>query len=259
MSQDKSNAIEKALRILSAFLPDNRESGTVEISQKLGFHKATVSRILQTLAAEGYLRQNPETRKFALGETVVRLGNAAINSSRKGRLTMARPYLEALRDRSGQTVTMEVLIGDHVMLAYAVAGARPVHVAGSEGSFLPWNVAAGLRAMLAFSTESTVCRFLSQPVVKLSPRAITTPEQYLADLEATRKRGYSAERGEINIGITALGAPVYGASNQPECAVVLVGPDYDIEKSETEYVTMLKDTASRMSRELFFDESAVGF
>ena len=253
---DKSNAIEKALRILTTFLPDNRESGTVEISHKLGFHKATVSRILQILANEGYLRQNPDTRKFTLGETVVRLGNAALSSSRKRRLTMARPYLESLRDRSGQTVTMEVLIGDETLLACFVGGPRPVHVGVEEGNLLPWNGSAGLRAMLAFSPESVVRRFLSKPIIPLSPRALNTHEQYLEELKLTRSRGYAADRGGITMGFTALSVPVYGASGWPECSIILVGPDCDMERSEAPYVALLKETASRMSKELFYDESA---
>jgi hypothetical protein len=36
--KEKSNSIAKALKILSAFVPNNEEMGTVEISQKLGFH-----------------------------------------------------------------------------------------------------------------------------------------------------------------------------------------------------------------------------
>ncbi|MBW1775846.1 MAG: helix-turn-helix domain-containing protein, partial [Deltaproteobacteria bacterium] len=47
--QPKINSIDKALNILGAFAPYNREPGTIEISRKLGFHKATVSRILQNL------------------------------------------------------------------------------------------------------------------------------------------------------------------------------------------------------------------
>ena len=218
--EEKNNAIEKALRILGSFLPDNKPRGTVEISLRLGFHKATVSRILQTLVAEGYLRQDPENRKFSLGETVVRLGTVAMTSARRGRLVLMRPYLEKLRDRTGQTVTLEVLVGEN--------------------------------SMLAFSAESTVNRFLAKPTVELSPHAITTPAEYEKDLILTRERGYSAERGEINIGITALGVPVFGISGQPECGLIIVGPNYDIESNESEYVALLKETAALISREVFF-------
>jgi DNA-binding IclR family transcriptional regulator len=43
----KTSSIEKALAILMEFTRSSHEMGTVELSQNLGFHAATVSRILQ--------------------------------------------------------------------------------------------------------------------------------------------------------------------------------------------------------------------
>jgi DNA-binding IclR family transcriptional regulator len=71
---DKSNAIEKALQILLAFNPHNPELGTSEISEKLGFHKATTSRILLTLAEYDFLRQDPNTKKFNFGPSHSQVG-----------------------------------------------------------------------------------------------------------------------------------------------------------------------------------------
>ena len=74
-----SNAVEKALCILMAFYPRNSEMGTVDLSRKTGFHIATVNRILQILARNRFLSQNPLTRKFNLGPSVFALGEAAID------------------------------------------------------------------------------------------------------------------------------------------------------------------------------------
>ena len=67
------NSIDKTLMILSSFAPHNQECGTVEISHRLGFHKATVSRILLTLTRHEFLAQNALTRKFTLGPSVMTL------------------------------------------------------------------------------------------------------------------------------------------------------------------------------------------
>jgi DNA-binding IclR family transcriptional regulator len=52
----KASSIEKALAILMAFTRHGREMGTVEPRQKLGFHSATVSRILQILIQKGFIQ-----------------------------------------------------------------------------------------------------------------------------------------------------------------------------------------------------------
>ena len=85
-------SIEKALIILASFIPYNKEMGTYEISKKTGYHKATVNRILLTLAKHGYLSQNPQTKKFSLGPLAVDLGQAVNQALRTNLLFIARPF-----------------------------------------------------------------------------------------------------------------------------------------------------------------------
>ena len=76
----KVNAIEKAVSILMAFKTNGSEMGTVALSQKTGFHTATVNRILQNLTRKRFIQQNPLTRKFSPGPSIVSLGQVAIES-----------------------------------------------------------------------------------------------------------------------------------------------------------------------------------
>ncbi len=64
----KANSTEKALETLLSLTPYNQEMGTVENAQKLGFHEAMVSRILNTLTYYGFLQQDAQTKQFRLGQ-----------------------------------------------------------------------------------------------------------------------------------------------------------------------------------------------
>ena len=79
-NEQRPNAIEKALDILTAFTPYNEEMGTAEISTKLGLHKATASRILLTLTRRGFLRQDSHTKQFRLSRAALDLGLAVTHS-----------------------------------------------------------------------------------------------------------------------------------------------------------------------------------
>ena len=103
---EKQNAIDKALTVLSAFVPYNREMGTIEISQKLGFHKATVSRILLNLARRGFLTQNSQTKKFTLGPSVMDLSRAINQSLKSNLVQIAKPFVDDLRDRLKETIIL---------------------------------------------------------------------------------------------------------------------------------------------------------
>jgi DNA-binding IclR family transcriptional regulator len=61
-------SVQKALEILLAFTPNNQEMGTMELSNKLGFHKSTVSRLLRVLTFYGFLQQDSKTKKIYAGQ-----------------------------------------------------------------------------------------------------------------------------------------------------------------------------------------------
>ena len=107
----KTSSIEKALMIIMAFTSHSDEMGTVELSQKLGFHPATVSRILQILRKKGFLQNNKRTRKFTLGPSAFELGKTIFRSVNPNLLNIAMPYLVDLCEEVGETVVLETISG----------------------------------------------------------------------------------------------------------------------------------------------------
>jgi len=75
MRQENSThrSLEKALEILLSFAPHNPEMSTQELSDKLGFHRSTVNRVLHVLEKYGFMQQNPETRNRRKNEVIRRL------------------------------------------------------------------------------------------------------------------------------------------------------------------------------------------
>jgi hypothetical protein len=100
----KATSIEKTLAILLSFSPYNQEIGTVEISQKFGFHKATVSRILLTSTRSAFLEKNPPTKKFRLGPSIRSLASAATRSVKTNMVRIAKPYTDDLKDILRETI-----------------------------------------------------------------------------------------------------------------------------------------------------------
>ena len=88
------SSTEKALKILKAFAPHNHEMGTLELSNKLGIHKSTVSRLLHLLTANDFLQQNSDTKKYLLGRAVAEIGNAVFKSLDSAIVGIAQPYLK---------------------------------------------------------------------------------------------------------------------------------------------------------------------
>ena len=211
MANDQHNptSIEKALSILSCFIPYNQELGTYEISNILGYHKATVNRILLTLAKHGYLCQNSQTKKFTLGPAAVDIGQAVNRALKTNFLFIAKPFIDRLRDKLDETITLEVTSGNRVFMAYIAEGPQLVRLAGNVGEIVPINAAAGAKAILAFSPRDIVLKFIDVEFQQYTPNTITYKSRFLAQLDAIRERGYALDNEEIAPGTVAIGVPVY--------------------------------------------------
>ena len=98
--------MERALRVLDAFAEVGGDAGTNELARATGINASTVSRILATLAAAGYVQHDPATGRYRIGLQVLRLSSHAL-----GGLDLraaARPHLDALVDETGETATLSV-------------------------------------------------------------------------------------------------------------------------------------------------------
>lgn len=99
-------SLKRALQILLAFETQNREMGTVELSNFLSIHRSTVSRLLRVLVAYEFLQQNPQTKKFSLGQTKICLASSLKQSLRSNMVQIAKPYADDLRNRFEETTTI---------------------------------------------------------------------------------------------------------------------------------------------------------
>jgi DNA-binding IclR family transcriptional regulator len=224
------NAIEKALDILQVFLPDNLELGTSQVSEKLGLHKATASRILLLLTQRGFLQQNPDTKKFSLGRKALLLGRSVISSLQTGIVSIAKPHIDSLRTKLDETVALEQLIGNTTVLVYIAEGRQRHRMAGGLGDRVPINAAAGAKAILAYSDHGFVRSLLDDNAgfESLTPYTITDLNTLIRQLRDVRINGFSFDKEEIDIGINAFGVPIFNHDNLPVAALAVIGPAHRV-------------------------------
>ncbi len=247
----KRNAIEKALFILKAFHPGNSEMGTVELSQKTGFEIPTVNRILQILARNRFLHQNPLTKKFQLGPSILSLGEAARESLASNLLRIAIPHLNELCERLGETVVLEILLGDSGVAAYVVQGKQTISIRATIGTRLPTHAAAGCKAILAFSSRQMVNKVLKRKLSRITETTIVYPKEFMRELQSVREEGVAYTREEIDSGVNAVAIPVLTYDKQPLAAVTVVGPSWRVRcDKNTKVVAELSETVSAISAHL---------
>ena len=84
MDRDEQHlsSVTNALRILQSFSLEQPEKNVTTLASELGLAKSTVSRLLSTLAAEGFVFKRADTRKYSLGLSVLNL-NTVLSSRRE--------------------------------------------------------------------------------------------------------------------------------------------------------------------------------
>ena len=249
--QRTHSSLEKGLNLLSVFIPDNREMGTVEISKLFSMNRSTVSRMLSVLRKQGFVRQNPESKKYSLGPQIYSLA-VAYNHSFESLLTqIAKPFLDQLRLDIGQTVVLEVPVGDRVMVIYVTEGLGPIKISARVGDRHCYHTSAGGKCILAFSSQEMINSVLESELQSFTPKTITDAKQLERELEATRESGFAFDDEGNNPGISAFGVPVFDKDGIPVAAIVTAGPSHQMVWEQRDFfVKGLEEAARGMGQEL---------
>ena len=246
------SSTEKALKILMAFTPHNHQLGTMELSKKLGIHKSTVSRLLHLLAANGFLQQNPETKKYMLGRAAAEIGNAVIKSLNNEVVIIAQPYLNELSDTVGESVALEIVSGTDVVLAYHNEGRGHIRFSFQLGERVPIHVAAGAKTILAHRSPEFVDLCLKRKFNRFTGNTIVSKKQYRELLVRVRKTGIAYDNGERYEDTKAIAAPILNHGGLAVAAVVIAGPAFRLTPHFlADVVAPLKRTAKSISNRLF--------
>jgi IclR family pca regulon transcriptional regulator len=217
-----SQSLERGLSILGAFTELTPVLGIADLARAVDLNKSTTFRYVATLARLGYLQQDPETKKYALGPKVVDLGFAAINSMEITRV--AARYLQALSDETGHTVSMAVLDGTDIVYVDRRRSGRNGHLAMDlnlhVGSRLPAYCTAMGKVLLAHRDPATLRALLERTdLARRAPKTITAREQLTFALTRIRETGIALNDEELAPGLRALAVPVRARAGEVVAAI----------------------------------------
>jgi DNA-binding IclR family transcriptional regulator len=204
--------------VLDAFAEMGGDAGTNELARATGINPSTVSRILATLAAAGYVEHLPATGRYRLGPQVVRLSTHAL-----GGLDLraaARPHLDELVGATGETATLSVPGDpDAVTIDFVLSRASVASVARVGRPSIAHATATG-KVMLAFASD----RLPAPPLARYTDRTITDPARLADEVEAVRRDGHAHASGEREPELNAVAVPVFGEPGQLIAILGVQGP-----------------------------------
>lgn len=196
----------RALDVLCAFSAEQPEWSVTGLSEHLGVHKSTVSRLLMTMEGAGFVRRTPGNSHFALGPRLLEL--SALVLARLDVRTVARPWLEELGRASQETVNLAVWDRDEAVNVDQIASPQPILYMGWIGRRTPAHASSTGKALLAFQPPDVVERVLSRPLKHFTKATVVDPARLRQELTWIRECGYAIAEDEFQEGVTAVAAPV---------------------------------------------------
>jgi len=201
------HVIDRAAQILDSFGFDHQELSVSEIGAKTGLHRSTAHRILMALEYNDLIKQNPDTGKYHLGIKLFKLGHQAV--SQLNLREICRPFLMRIMNETQETVHLAVLDDDQVLYLDKVEGPHALRMPSRVGRHIPTYCTSLGKAMLSCLDDHEVKNiFRSRVLRSYTVNTVKTLDRLLTDLRVIRRRGYSVDNEEIEIGLRCVGAPI---------------------------------------------------
>ncbi len=211
--------LERGLRVLSAFTPVKPNLSLTEIAEVLGDDPSTAHRFVYTLESLGYIGRDPQTRLYHVTPKIFALAISLVGP--RNLKKVCQPYLERLRDRTGETAVLSVRDGSEIVIIEVVETHQTLAPRGWLGGRVPTYCSAMGKAILAHLPEKELTQVLNSiTLAPRTPKTITNRLQLMDDLAKTRQRGWSLNDEEYNLGVVSVGAPIL--SNDRVIAAICV-------------------------------------
>lgn len=194
-----------------------------ELAGILNSSKPTVHRALATLRRAG-LADLVERGVYVLGDEYLRL--AFRNLDGRPETARVQPLLEELAATYGETAHYAVLAGAEIVYRAKMdppqGAVRLTSVIGGRNGANSTAVGKALLADALTTRNAVEDWFGVFPLARKTANTITSADALLAELAATRRRGYAIDDQENEVGINCVAIPVYlDGSAAPSGAVSL--------------------------------------
>lgn len=240
-----TQAIDRAGELLVRVVESARPLAVGELAELTGLPKSTTSRLVSALERHGLVQRAGGLRP---GPVLLRLAQRGVPDATL--VELADDALRTLAEESGETINLGVPTPagvDHV----AQRDSR--HFIGTTnwvGRHVPLHATSNGKVFLAFGALP-----LPDRLERLTPHTITDRAMLERALEQVRARGFATTHDELEIGLSAVAAPIRNATGDVVAALSISGPTIRLTPERVqELAPLLVEQARLLSDRLGFPD-----
>ncbi len=241
-SSSGESVLERVVRILEAFTPEERALTVGEIARRAGLPLATGSRMVADLVEQGLLTRDAD-RRVRVGMRLWELASRA--SPTLSLRELAMPVLEDLLRTVGHHAQLGVLDGGEVLFVERLSTEHAVINYTRIAARLPLHASSSGLVLLAHAAPQLQQRVLDAPLARFTPATITDPDDLRRRLAHVRRHGYVLCPGHLHPDATGIAVPVRDEAGAVVAAVSVIVPN---DEQARGYVATLTAAARRIEK-----------
>ena len=243
---DFVEALARGLDVIACFGSEKPTMSLSDVAQATGLARPTARRLLLTLEELGYVRSHDGA--FALTPRVLALGTAYVSSL--GLWEIARPRLEALVARTGESSSMAQLDGSDIVYVARVSVPKIIAMRVEVGTRFPAPPTSQGKVLLAALDPAELAEVLGTPSRSgLRAHVVRSAAELEEELARVRARGWALADEELAPGVRSVAVPVRDGSGAVRAAmnVTVHAAETSTERLVDELLPLLRQTAAEVS------------
>jgi IclR family transcriptional regulator, KDG regulon repressor len=207
--------------------------GVIALTEAVGGDKSQLSRVLATLADEGFVERDAETLAYRLGWRVFAM---ATSVAEHRLLALAPEVLRRLVAELGESAHLSVRQGAQVLTLLSESPASTLHAPGRVGGLAPIATTSAGRVLVSDLADDELERL-----------GLADAADAIAQARAD---GYAIVREEFEPGVVAAAVPIRDAGGRVVAALNVSAPRFRFEGRLNDAAALLVDISGELSREL---------
>lgn len=210
------STLARGLSVLRSFTKERPEMTLSEVAAVTDLNPAVARRCLNTLVELGYVGKKGKV--FLLTPEVMGFASAFLESMNLEEVV--RPYLQEVRDKTGDSSSLAVLSHFDILYLVHVSTNRMVRLVAGFGTRFPAYPTSLGRVLLAYQPEERIDEYLGHvELQKLTTKTETSKTRLREILEACRERGFASIQDELDYGIVSVAVPILGPDGEILAAI----------------------------------------
>jgi DNA-binding IclR family transcriptional regulator len=213
-------AVSRAIAILRLLGGTPDPLGVKAIANSLSLVPSTCLHILRVLVAEGLVKVDSDTKRYALGSGMLSLAYSVIE--RSGFASLVQPGLDRLAQTWNiTTIGVEIQSNDHLVVLAISRSSMPFGLHVDVGQGFPALVSATGRLVAAFGDQTW-----SQLKKRFKSIRWDRPVEFNTwkeEVELTKKKGFSVDRDRYINGVTIVAVPLFDQVGRTRYTIVGAG------------------------------------